>query len=593
MRWIVLALSLGAAIMSMIHGVIAMLLSSGEAAQSAGASGSAFTWLTGILLIVSAVFALIGGILAFNRRRVGGIFLVIAALICLFAHRETRIYGGIYLMGGVLSFFCRRTAAYEDYDDYEEDEDYEEEDEDENDGEREDFHPFSYGRRRERAAKIKVNKEEYDAGGPVVSRFDEPVRVRSSKVCPACGASVGIDHKFCHTCGGPLHTSRQIEEADVEPSSDSSPSPVFLSVEEKEPLREEPMAYREFQTVFPTDSRPETDEEDMPLLDEDEDEADEPGPLDEPVEYTSPHKVFVKPTKDEQPVPKRPLIINPDNSYQEFSNYTRRRKRRNYSLLRRILGPLILLLAVGGTAWFLLGLRKVPEPDLPVPLPDPTPVVQDQPAVAHTEEPENRDVLSMLRVDSPARGVVIGTNVNVRPDHSTAGASIARLNSDARVDILERWEGTSGNLSGPWYRIRFSGREGWVYGQYCQPLDARDATLPAGYTAALLRTFGADKTAITGQLGQPTRQTATTLTWSGLTANLKADGEITRLQATSAKHVLANGVAVGITEEVLYKNVGYPSDYKSGQLRYLEGNGQGMSVRMQNGRVQSISVGNI
>ena len=98
---------------------------------------------------------------------------------------------------------------------------------------------------------------------------------------------------------------------------------------------------------------------------------------------------------------------------------------------------------------------------------------------------------------------------------------------------------------------------------------------------------------LTSQLGQPTRQTATTLTWSGLTANFRGENEIVRLQATSARHVLLNGVTVGMTDEQLYKSVGYPSDYRSGQLRYVESGSQGMSVTMKNGKIQTVTVGNI
>jgi hypothetical protein len=147
-------------------------------------------------------------------------------------------------------------------------------------------------------------------------------------------------------------------------------------------------------------------------------------------------------------------------------------------------------------------------------------------------------------------------------------------------------------LSGAWYRIRLDNREGWIYGQYFQPLDTRAATLPAGYTANLLKTFGSVGAEMTGRLGRPTRQTQTSIVWPGLTATLRG-GEVTRLQVTSAKHVFQNGIAVGVTDEVLYQNVGYPSEYRSGQLLYLESANRGMSVQMRNGKVQSITVGGI
>lgn len=593
MRWIVLALSLGVAIMSMIHGVIAMLLSSGGTAQSITGtpSGSGFTWLTGILLITSAVLALIGGILAFNRRRIAGLFLVVAALICLFAHRDTLIYGGLYLVGGVLSFFLRGDSGYEDYDDEENEE--EDDDEDASLGDEanrrdapEDFRQFSYGnRRKERASKIyKEDREEYDFGKEGAFMSNEQVRIRSSKVCPACGASVGVDHKFCFICGGPLHTSNSVAADSSVPLIDDLlvPSAVFVA------KPEEAASFDDLETIYPTDG------------DESEDEENEEYEA-ERVEIPAPHKVFVKPVKDDQPIPKRSLIINPDSAYQEFSNYTRRRKRNSHSLLRRILGPLLLLLAVGGVAWFLLGLRKLPEEKLLVPVPERSmpsgEVSSSEPGIAVPNGggmPVNTDdVLSALRIESPTRVAILGTNVNIRSDHSTAGTVVTRLNSDVRGELLDRWEGVAGNLTGPWYRISAGGKEGWIYAQYVQPLDSRETSLPPGYTASLLKSFGSGKSEMAGQLGQPTKRTATSSTWAGLTATFKNDDGLTKLQISSPKHVLSNGVAVGITDEDLYRKVGYPSDYGSSQLRYLEGSNHGMAIKMKDRKVQTITVGTI
>jgi hypothetical protein len=594
--------------MSLIHGVFEIWISSGSAGFPAEVAGSNFTWITVVLLAVSAVFALIGGVLAFYQRRSGGIFLIAAASICFFAHPYTRYYGGIYLVGGILTFFLRRPSEYgEDYEDEDEDgnqDEYEDEyDEDDANRDEEDdvlggrlrekdkFRAISYGRRRERTSAFKGNKSGLDEDN--FSRLNEPLRPRSSKVCPACGASVGIDHKFCYNCGGPLHTAPS--PAEPKPEAYNSPSsPVIVSVgddasRQEEPSQESPSLFKNLQTVFPSErSSPERSSSERSAKSGDnDDEADEfsaPAP--------SPHRVFVKPAEDSGPIIKQPLLINPDDSYRKFSDYTRRRKRRRHSLLRRVLGLSILLLAVGGAAWFLLRLPKVSKDDLPVPPPIPSPV-DPVPNIAEPVVEEPMGGLPAIRIDSPARGVVVGSNVNVRPDHSISGAAITRLNADARVELLDQWEGVSGNLSGPWFRIRTGGREGWIYGQYLQPLDSRSSTLPEGYTASLLKTFGSTKEELAGQLGQPTRQTATTLTWSGLTVNFRGDSEITRLQVGSAKHVLLNGVAVGLTDEQLYKNVGYPSDYKGGQLRYIESGNQGMSVTMKNGKVQSITVGNI
>ncbi|MDR1379216.1 MAG: SH3 domain-containing protein [Synergistaceae bacterium] len=638
MRWIVLALALGAAIMSLIHGVFEILSSSGSVAGvPLEASGGAFTGFTIFLLGVSTIFALVGGVLAFNRRRVGGIFLLVASLICFFAHPNVRHYGVIYFLGGVATFFLRRDSE-EDYDededdeeindeDYEKNEESEEDDEDDNQDEEDDddyprgrparkkergrFRLFSFGRKgsqgnkaskgsKERDVKIKP-KEAYNLEKENLVKLNDSLKSRSSKVCPVCGASVGINHKFCYNCGAQLYTT----SLDPTPSYDLLSSPTIMSLEE-ENLRESASTappFKDFQPVFPSDTSPRSGVTQEPEWDdqqedmnEDEDEEEESaetrGSQEKETSSPYPHRVFVKSTEEEQPILKRPLIINPDRSYREFSDYTRRRKRRRHSLARRVVGLSILALAVGGSVWFLLGLGRVPDSDFePDPIislipepPDPYPNLGD-----NLENP----VLPAVQIIPPSRGVVTGTNVNIRPDHSVSGTVITRLNANTRVEILSSWEGTSGSLTGPWFQVRMGGREGWIYGQYLQPLDGRESTLPEGYTTSLLKSLGSSKEDLARELGQPTRQTSTTLTWTGLAVNFRGDSEITRLQITNARHVLLNGLAVGMADDALYRNVGYPSDYRSGQLRYIENGNQGISVRMQNGRVMAITVGNI
>ena len=564
MRWIVLALSLGATIVSLIHGVLAVWQLASTTGGSITIGGSAFTWMTAILLLASVIIALIGAILAFNRRRIGGIFIIAAALICLLAHSSTRIYGLIYLVGGAMAFMVRSHSEYEyEYEEY----DFENRDELDDDpeereekvfagrsrgGKREDPQEFSYGKRKERASRIKLDREERSLSGDEIPRMSEPLRIRSSKVCPACGASVGIEHKFCYTCGGSLHASHM---ADDEPDDVLQP-------------RKDPSSFRDFKMVSPVDD-PEPEEEE--LQEEDSEEA-------------VPHRVFVKSSKEEEEINPHP-IVDPDDSYQEFSNYTRRRKRRRTSLARRILGPLILLLAVGGAAWLLLGMRRVPPPPPvvvePIPIPGPV-VVLPRP-------------IEMLQILAPARGVVTGTTVNLRQSHSTATQVVTRLSAGARAEVIGRWEGVSGNLTGPWYNIRVENRTGWIFGQFFQALDGRQASLPTGYTDDLLNSFGSNRQELIDQLGQPANQTPTAMTWTGLTAQLRGD-DVIRLQITGAQHVLENELAVGMTEEMLYRRVGYPSDLRAGQLLYIEsgaGAERGMAVRLQNGRIQSITVGNI
>ena len=596
MHWIVLALSLGTMIVSLIHGVLGIW-------QLVSIGNSVFTWTTGILLLASAFIALIGGILAFNRRKTGGIFLIAAALTCIFIHPSTRVYGWVHLAAGLLAFLIRSFPKYdefegeefEDGDEYEAEEEYEEEKNTFStrtiSGKGEDSQVFSFdNKRKERASRINLDREEYSLSGEGISMISEPLRVRSSKVCPACGASVGIDHKFCYTCGNPLYGTRMVN-ADSAGLTDVSA------------YQDIPSAFIDFQTTSSTGAEPAQDDSLWRVDGEEggDDEGEtgtkagkydgsyEESPEDEaPEEIMSP-RIFVKPSREDETELKSPFMVDPDDSYQEFSNYTRRRKRKRSTLTRRILGPLVLLLAVSGAAWLLLGMRKVPEPVPPVVIEEPPVVIEP---VVVVPEPAAWD---QIQIEAPARGVVTGNGVNIRQSNAATGAVVTKLNSGARVDVIEQRDGTAPH-PGPWFNIRVDGRTGWIYGQFFQLLDGRQATLPRGYTATLLSSFGSDRPGLTSQLGQPTRQTPAAMTWTGLTAELRGDN-VARLQLTGAQHVLQNELAVGITEEALYRRVGYPSDFRAGQLRYVEisdgGAEQGIIVRLQNGRVQSITVGNI
>jgi len=556
MRWIVLALSLGAMIVSLIHGLLAILVS------GRGAGGA---WMINLLLLIAAAVTLIGGVLAFNGRKKGGIFLVASSLICFSTYSSTGFFGLVIgmvnLVGGVLTFLIRSSSEYDEEDDDEVDNEDGYEYEAEVTEDRSSFGTHaSSGRRelKERASRINLDMEEYSLSGDGVSK-GSPHRIRSSKVCPACGASVGIEHKFCYTCGKALLGPRA---ADIgagiaaENLSSTASSVEDLSLEQKN----------------------------LSWLDKDEES------INEFPEEGTPHRIFVKPSREEETDLINPYMVDPDDSYQEFSNYTRRRKRTRSSLARRILGLLILLLAVFGAAWLLLGMRKVPEPVPPVVVD--VPIIEPEPVIK-TPEPA---IWEQLQVGEPTRGIVTGSNVNIRQNHSTDSQVVTRISAGVRADVIGRWEGTTGTLSGPWFNIRFDGREGWIYGLYFQPLDGRQATLPGGYSAALLGSFGSVRAELTEHLGQPTRQTPAAMTWTGLTADLRGD-DVIRLQVTGAQHVLQNEIAVGITEDTLYKRVGYPSDYRANQLRYVEssngGTERGMAVRLQNGRVQSITFGNI
>ncbi|GHS92838.1 hypothetical protein AGMMS50276_01670 [Synergistales bacterium] len=580
MNWMVLILSLGAMIMSVIHGVMALLLSSGGAAQA----GSPFTVITGGLLLLSALFALVGGGMAFAKRRFGGFLLLISAAICFLAHADTRVYAYFYVGAGVLAFFCRRKDVYEYYEDDDEDEDDIEEDsnepewqkdtEAEDDEEEAPYTKRARARVKTRASRISSGREEYISS-----------RGRSVKTCPHCMTEVDISYKFCNECGRALSVSERIPSERI---------PSFAAeAEEDSPPPANPVPLVKETPVFAFSPEYESESESERELEYDESETEPPNQ----------HKIFVQPEPDERVIPKMPINIGPDNSYQAFHNYTRRRRNRRYPLARRLAAILILLGAIGGTMWFLLGTNKTPQRELPVTIPaeQPTVVVipddegydTDSGLAVPSDGGGGGDVLSSLRIETPTRGVVIGNGVNVRSDHSTTSAKVTTMSQGARTDVLNSWPGASGAQSGAWYQIRTNSGNGWIYGQYFQPLDSRATTLPSGYTSALLKTFGSNRSELTTHLGAATRQTPTTLTWQGMTVNIRGDSDITQIQLTSALHVLQNGVAVGITEERLYQSVGYPSEYRSGRLLYLESPNQGMAVQMKNGKIERLTVGNI
>ena len=595
MRWIILALSLGTFVLSMIHSVFMLF------GLFPASSGAMPPWLVGSLTIASAVFAMIGGIVAFNRNRMGSVYLMLAALLCIVSPSEFWIYGSLYLIATALCFFLpRRSDFMDDGDDYEEDEfdDPEEELTDLRELRR---------RRREQPVRVASESQEKERTIPLPAMPEElpKVRRRTSKTCPTCGANVAIDHRYCPTCGSPLHIP-----ADPGPEGPAVPEPPRPTAIPHPEVREheavEPVPGRGVPEIPPSVSIAGPA---APPSDGVEDEVS-PGPVGpaeraadllyppetEEFQVTAPHKVFVKPLKENTAVPTRPLNIDPDASYQEFSQYARRRKRRTRSLGRRVAGVLILLGVIGGTTWFLLGLRKLPEnqlpvrpepaPEQPVPPPPPPPVKSDD--IAQPVRQSN-ELPSLTIRDKPERGRVTGSNVNLREDHSTASKSVVRLQTNAQAEILDTWEGTSGTLSGVWYRVRTGdNREGWIYGQYFLPMGE---ALPKGYTDVLLRSFGANRAELSAALGQQARSKASTLSWQGLTATLSGDA-VSRLQLTASGRELKNGVKVGMTQAELLRTMGYPYQLASGQWRYAEPDGRGMSVQFgKDGVVKSVTVG--
>ena len=293
-------------------------------------------------------------------------------------------------------------------------------------------------------------------------------------------------------------------------------------------------------------------------------------------------------------------------SYQEFSKYSRRAKKRKRSAGRKVLSILLLVSAVGGALYFLLGLRKLPPGDLPpmvrpevINVADSNNSRQNQPTPAvdnsSVAEPVSVAVTENLLPNftperNPSIGMVIGSNVNVRADHSTSSNRITRLSVNSRVEIIGTFNVTSGQYQGVWYNIKTGGREGWIYGRYLQPLGSG---IPAGYSNALLKSFGDNKSELTETLGQPTRSSNTSIEWRGLTASLRGD-DITRLRLTSSNHELQNGLKVGMSQTALLQIMGYPSGVSNKIMQYNEGSKTGLSVQLdKNNAISSITVNEV
>ena len=597
MRWIILALSLGTFILSVGY---SMLVLFGYIMVSSGAMP---LWLVVTLTIASAIFAMIGGIAAFKYNRTGSVYLMLGALLCIVSPPEFWICGSLYLVATALCFFLPRRSDFpDDGDDYEKDEidDPEEELTDLRELRR---------RRREQPVRVASESQEKERTIPLPAMPEELPKVRrrrTSKTCPTCGANVAIDNRYCPNCGSSLHIPA--DSGPEGPTVPESPKPAAIPrPEERKHEAGGPVPDRGVPEVPPSVSIagsavPPSDAAEDGVLVGPVGPAERAGgplypPETEEFQVTTPHKVFVKPMRENTAVPTRPLSIDPDASYQEFSQYARRRKRRTRSLGRRISGILILLGVIGGTTWFLLGLRKLPENQLPVRLPVKERVVESQTPVSSPvksddfAQPVGRsDKLPSLTIrEKPERGRVTGSNVNLREDHSTASKSVVRLQTNAQAEILDTWEGTSGTLSGVWYRVRTGdNREGWIYGQYFLPMGE---ALPKGYTDVLLRSFGANRTEMTAALGQPARSKGSSLSWQGLTVTLSGD-TVVRLQLTSSGRELGNGVRVGMTQAELLRTIGYPYQLASGQWRYAEPDGRGMSVQFgKDGTVRSVTVG--
>lgn len=601
MIWIILALTLGASITSIIHGVFMLF---GSLSISGTAIPGLPSTMLAILPIISAIFALIGGIIAFNQSKWGALFLFIAMGLCAPA-RDTWLYGGLYFFAGLFCFFLRRKTRDSYEDDYE---DYDEGGQEISDynsaGDSQDFYYLEDPEPEIPAQAPAQTIEDEINSRPMQPNNEMPqLRRRMTKSCPECGDVVSRDALYCPTCGTKLFVSH------AEPEVITIPAPKLNNSDNDEEIGEVNAK------LFASDGvREDLNQEDLNaeipasninlnLNDGDEMVQSRMSSEDDVPNY----RVAVKSRRPEvsgngsRRVKNNAAATEAASSYTEFSKYANKGKKRRRSAGRKILSMLLLVSAVGGALYFLLGLRKLPPGDLP-------PMVRPE-VLSNVNENENKANTPEAKTDTiaepsevviaenvlpdftpertPKNGAIIGSNVNVRSDHTTNSSRVTRLSVGTRVEVIGTFNVPSGQYSGIWYNIRTGGKEGWVYGRYLQPLGSG---IPSGYSNGLLKTFGSNKSQLIETLGQPRRSTSSSAEWSGLTATLRGE-EITRLRLTGKDRELQNGLKAGMSQTALLQIMGYPSSVNNKTMNYNEGSKTGLSVQLdKNNSISSITV---
>ena len=604
MIWIILALTLGASITSIIHGVF--MLFGSLSITGAAIPGIPSTMLA-VLPIISAIFALIGGIIAFNQSKWGSVFLLIATGLCVPA-RDTWLYGGLYFFAGLLCFFLsgRKHDDYEDlYDD-----DY-------GDSDSEDY-PQGYDPNAEQDFYYLPESEQFQPQQPQVNpnagligtdiapqANNEPpkVRRRMSKSCPECGAVVSRDAFYCNTCGAKLFVVSD------SPNAGGYSAPVL----EHEPLDDQEDMQSVNEQLFAGSGENQLEE-----FPDNEEYSNDGYDMPQKQALQQNFRAAVSPNRQEV---SRGMAVKRSNTsardaastYTDFSRYASKGKKRRKSAGKKILSILVLVGAVGGALYFLLGLRKLPPGDLP-PMVRPEvitaadtnentpPPVQETHSTPSTPAPK-KEVVAQPEVAvaenmlpnftpdrTPRNGVIIGSNVNVRADHTTSSSRVTRLNVGSRVEVLGTFNVPSGQYSGIWYNIVTGGREGWVYGRYLQPLGSG---IPTGYSNGLLKSFGSTKRQMIESLGNPTRSTSSSVEWRGLTATVRGE-DITRLRLTNSSRELQNGLKVGMNLDTLRQVMGYPSSVNGRTHNYNENGKTGLSIQLDSkNNISNITVNEV
>ena len=550
------------------------------------------------LPVVSAVIALIGGVIAFNQSKWGALFLFIAMGLCVPA-RDTWLYGGLYFFAGLFCFFLKSKKNDDSYYDYD----------DENLTEASDDQDFYYdpvipqpilqndGENNETPPENEDPLSENVSANEVLQLNAETPKFRAhrmSKSCPECGAIVSRESRFCPICGtklsvilnqdGNFKISGRDDDIDIEKLNNQLLTP--MTGDDVSDVQEQPPEQNEALNIDTNDG---------------DDMANS---------QSANYRVLVNPGRATESPSRGNRRITSGNdaasSYREFSRVAVKGKKRGRSWGRKVISMLVLVSAVGGALYFLLGLRKLPPGDLPpiarteviTETEKPLPIVPADPVTPEKTtvvEPSAIAVAENILPNftperEPRNGIITGSGVNVRADHTTSSSRVTRLNSNSKVEILGTFNVTSGKFSGIWYNIRTGNHEGWVYGKYVRPVGSG---LPAGYSNALLKSFGGNKAQLVETLGNPTRSTGSSAEWPGLTATLKGD-DVTKIRITSNSRELQNGLKPGMSETALLQIMGYPSSQNGRNMNYNEGGKTGLTVQLdKNNAITSITVNEI
>ncbi|NLB83724.1 MAG: hypothetical protein GX791_05705 [Synergistaceae bacterium] len=303
------------------------------------------------------------------------------------------------------------------------------------------------------------------------------------------------------------------------------------------------------------------------------------------------------PSAEELPPPSPARIrVNPDRtekSFREFNAVARKRRRKDErrSILPLLLLFLILISSIGaGVFWFLKKAEEIPWDSAVIEKPvkntgngsvsPPPPVSPAPPAVQPGAVPPTLPAApaapavpagEIPKIMSPTRGIVIGSNVNLRGTHSTESPVVGKLSLGNRVEVLESWSsdeaaeavtrtnldltaggktvkipggkgvhivGTSATAgkvkitlpddkaktiyevseaslddAWPWYRIKpKTGKEGWIFGKFLTVLDVKDNSLSESALEIPLTSFGTNRQELEQALGKPSKATPKKLT---------------------------------------------------------------------------------